>query len=193
MQIETYCSNLHGISVQFPSNDSNLPLSVQVFSWQRDFSKGSLSMQPLWWETLHRTAQLLNNKLMWQALNYVLQHILLSFQEAARGQSGPVSPWGCSGMLLSPESKERAVIQDCDPETPAKEKGIPQTSVFLISSGHCSMIFVHSAFLLLLSSSCWGKSSRQCQCDVQDFKYPLLTDLKQSQITAWLQRAHLCV
>lgn len=30
---------------------------------------------------------------------------------------------------------------------------------------------VHRAFLLLLSFSCWWKPSRQCQCDLQDFKY----------------------
>lgn len=53
-------------------------------------------------------------------------------------------------MLLSSESKGRAVIQDCDPETPAKEKGIPQTSVFLISTGHCNMLL----FTVLFSFFC---------------------------------------
>lgn len=84
---------------------SELPLSVQVFGWQWNFFKGSLSMQ-IWWETLHCTAQVLNTKIMWEAGNSVFQHIPLSFQGPAREHSGAVSPWGCSGMLLSSESKE---------------------------------------------------------------------------------------
>lgn len=96
-------------------------------------------------------------------------------------------------MLLSSESKERAIIQDSDPETLTKEKGIPQTSVFLISTGHCSMVLFTVFFSFFRPPLAEEKSSRQCQYDLQDFKLPLLSDLKQRQIAAWLQRAHLYV
>lgn len=118
------------------------------------------------------TAQVLNDKPVWEAWSDVLQHILLSSQGAEREHSAPVSPWGCSGMLLSSESKERAVIQDSDPETSAGEKGIPQTSVSGLQWPLQHLFTVFFSFCPSLAKE--NPAGSECQDGLQDFKYPLL-------------------
>lgn len=115
--------------------------------------------------------------LMWEALNYVIQHILFSFSGGSKGTEWSSFSLGVFWDAALIWEQRKSCNSGLWPRNTCKREGNP--SNICASDLHLvtATCFCSSAFLLLLSF-CWGKSSRQRQCHLQDFKYPLLSDLK---------------